>query len=95
MRLLGSWEANRLDFSGLDLIGGSFLIDGGWGADTLLGTDGADRLRGGHVMGCEPDRARIGIQHVPSLELGLPLTLDFLTADLTRDTTGDLEQVEK
>ena len=55
----------------------------------------ADRLRGGHVMGCEPDRARIGIQHVPSLELGLPLTLDFLTADLTRDTTGDLEQVEK
>ncbi len=54
-----------------------------------------DRLQGGHLMGCALNRARIGIQHVPTLEMGLPITLDFMTADLTRDTTGDLEKVEK
>ena len=55
----------------------------------------ADRRQGGHLLGCEPKKARIGIQHVPELELGLPLTLDFLTADLTRDTSDDLEKAEK
>lgn len=55
----------------------------------------ADRQRGGHLLGCDLAAARIGIQHVPALELGLPVTLDFLTADLTRDTTGDLEKAEK
>jgi acetolactate decarboxylase len=54
-----------------------------------------DRRHGGHLIGCELESARIGIQHVPALELGLPITLDFLTADLTRDTTKDLEKAEK
>ena len=55
----------------------------------------ADRTQGGHLLSCEPSSIHIGIQHVPELEVGLPLTLDFLTADLTRDTTGDLEKAEK
>ena len=55
----------------------------------------ADRQHGGHVMGCALHKIRIGIQHVPLLEMGLPITLDFLTADLTRDTAKDLEKVEK
>jgi len=55
----------------------------------------ADRRRGGHVIGCALHKVRIGIQHVPILEMGLPITLDFLTADLTRDTSKDLEKAEK
>jgi len=54
-----------------------------------------DRLHGGHLIGCALNSSRIGIQHVPTLEMGLPITLDFLTADLTRDTTGDLKKAEK
>jgi acetolactate decarboxylase len=54
-----------------------------------------DRSHGGHLMGCSLKRARIGIQHVPELEVGLPVTLDFLTADLTRDTSHDLDKAEK
>ena len=45
--LVGNWEANRLDFSGITLVGGNFRIDGGWGADTIVGTAFADRIRGG------------------------------------------------
>jgi len=55
----------------------------------------ADRRQGGHLLGCELEKAHIGIQHVPELEVGLPVTLDFLTADLTRDTSKDLEKAEK
>lgn len=54
-----------------------------------------DRRHGGHLISCDLIRARIGIQHVPELELGLPVTLDFLTADLTRDTSKDLDKAEK
>jgi acetolactate decarboxylase len=54
-----------------------------------------DRSQGGHLIGCDLGKARIGIQHVPQLELGLPVTLDFLTADLSRDTSHDLEKAEK
>lgn len=36
-----------------------------------------------------------GIQHVPKLDVGLPVTLDFLTADLTRDIGDDLNKAEK
>jgi acetolactate decarboxylase len=54
-----------------------------------------DRRHGGHLMEWDAKKVHIGIQHVPVLELGLPLTLDFLTADLTRDTGGDLDKAEK
>ncbi|MEB3260327.1 MAG: bluetail domain-containing putative surface protein [Cyanobacteriota bacterium] len=47
VRLLGNWENNLLDFSRTRLVGGNFLVDGGWGCDTIVGTDGVDRIRGG------------------------------------------------
>ena len=55
----------------------------------------ADRRHGGHLMECRLRRARIGIQHVPKLEVDLPLTLDYLTADFNRDTKQDLDQAER
>jgi acetolactate decarboxylase len=55
----------------------------------------ADRKHGGHLIGCEMKKAHIGIQHVPELELGLPMTFDFLTADFTRDVAKDLDKAEK
>jgi acetolactate decarboxylase len=54
-----------------------------------------DRRHGGHLIECSLKKARIGIQHVPKLDVGLPITLDFLTADLTRDIGKDLEKAEK
>jgi len=54
-----------------------------------------DRRRGGHLIGCTLKKARIGIQHVPQLEVGLPVTFDYLTTDLTRDIGKDLDKAEK
>ena len=54
-----------------------------------------DRSRGGHVMECSLKSVRIGIQHVPRLDVGLPDTLDYLTTDLTRNISKDLDKAEK
>jgi len=54
-----------------------------------------DRRHGGHLIECTLKEARIGIQHVPRLEVGLPVTLDYLTVDMVRDTGKDLEKAEK
>jgi len=54
-----------------------------------------DRQHGGHLMECVLKSARIGIQHIPKLDVGLPVTLDYLTADLTRDVGSDLDKAEK
>ncbi len=54
----------------------------------------ADKRHGGHLLECRPRHIRIAIQHVPELRLGLPMTLDFLTADLSRDTRDDLHEAE-
>ena len=53
-----------------------------------------DRQHGGHLIQCVLERVRIGIQHVPKLDVGLPITLDYLTADLTRDVGNDLDKAE-
>lgn len=53
-----------------------------------------DRLRGGHLLQCRAVRARIGIQILRSLRMDLPVTLDYLTADLSRDTTEALHRAE-
>jgi Ca2+-binding RTX toxin-like protein len=47
VRLLGTWGADLLDFTGTTLIGSNLRIDGGHGSDTLLGGSGADSLWGG------------------------------------------------
>ncbi len=54
-----------------------------------------DRKHGGHLIECSPGKIRIGIQHIPELKVGLPVTLDYLTADLTRDIGSDLDKAEK
>jgi len=54
-----------------------------------------DKQHGGHLLECRPSQVRISLQHIPSLKLGLPLTLDYLTADLARDIHADLEEAEK
>lgn len=55
----------------------------------------ADRSQGGHLMACRVRKARIGIQHVPKLEVGLPVTLDYLTAEFSRNTREDLDKAER
>ena len=53
-----------------------------------------DRQHGGHLIECALGKVRIGIQHVPKLDVGLPMTLDYLTTDLTRDVGKDLDKAE-
>jgi acetolactate decarboxylase len=55
----------------------------------------ADRTKGGHLLSAAPNGVRVGVQHAPSIELGLPLTLDFLTMERTRDMQSDLDKVER
>lgn len=55
----------------------------------------ADRTVGGHLLSCEPGPVTVFIQHVPRLVLGLPMSLDFLTLESTRDTARDLEEAER
>jgi acetolactate decarboxylase len=55
----------------------------------------ADRKHGGHLLGAAPDDVTVSLQHAPSIELGLPMTLDFLTMERTRDMEADLNKVER
>ena len=55
----------------------------------------AGRTLGGHVMGAAPAAVTVRLQHAPMVELGLPLTLDFLTMERTRDIEADLNEVER
>jgi acetolactate decarboxylase len=55
----------------------------------------ADRTKGGHLLGAAPNGITIGLQHAPSIELGLPMTLDFLTMERTRDMEADLNKFER
>lgn len=55
----------------------------------------ADRRRGGHLLECVPRTARVGIQFIHTLELSLPMSLDYLTLDFRRDVDQDLAKAEK
>lgn len=55
----------------------------------------ADRRHGGHLLECVPHRARVGIQFIHTLELSLPMSLDYLTLDFQRDVDEDLKKAEK
>ncbi len=54
-----------------------------------------DRRSGGHLLSCRPLQVRAGVQFIRTLELALPLSLDYLTWDFQRDTGADLEQAER
>jgi acetolactate decarboxylase len=55
----------------------------------------ADRQSGGHLLAAAPNDVTVGLQHAPAIELGLPMTLDFLTMERTRDMEADLNKVER
>jgi Ca2+-binding RTX toxin-like protein len=47
VRLLGDWESNTLDFSATKLLGTNIVIDGGYGKDTITGSQGDNTILGG------------------------------------------------
>ena len=55
----------------------------------------ADLQKGGHLLECRPRKIRAGIQFLSKLELGLPISFDYLTLDFSRDIDKDLEKAEK
>jgi acetolactate decarboxylase len=55
----------------------------------------ADRSVGGHLLAADTVDVSIRLQHVPSVTLELPMTLDFLTMDMTRDLHADIAAVER
>ena len=54
-----------------------------------------DLKSGGHLLTCSPKTFQIGVQFINTLELSLPMTLDYLTWDLSRDVGKDLDKAEK
>lgn len=54
-----------------------------------------DRTRGGHLLAAAPSSASVNLQHAPAVELGLPMTFDFLTMERVRDMEADLNKVER
>ena len=55
----------------------------------------ADLRQGGHLLECAPRKALVGVQMIATLELSLPISLDYLTWDFSRDIGQDLDKVEK
>ncbi|KAA6185785.1 acetolactate decarboxylase [Thiohalocapsa marina] len=54
----------------------------------------AEHRTGGHLLDCRARELKISLQHLASLQVGLPITLDYLTADFTRDLGADLQEAE-
>jgi acetolactate decarboxylase len=54
-----------------------------------------DLQHGGHLLSCEPQQVRAGVQILHRLELALPISLDYLTWDFKRDIDQDLNKAEK
>ncbi len=49
----------------------------------------------GHLLSCSPRGVRASVQFIATLELGLPMSVDYLTWDSRRDTRADLDEAEK
>lgn len=54
-----------------------------------------DRTQGGHLLKCRPRGVSASVQFISTLELGLPMSVDYLTWDFGRDTGADLDEAEK
>ena len=54
-----------------------------------------DFEHGGHLISCQPNGIKVGIQFIPLLKMDLPMSLDYLTCDFKRDTAKDLDKAEK
>lgn len=55
----------------------------------------SDRKTGGHLLECCPGGVTVGVQFLTTLELGMPMSFDYLTCDFQRDTPRDLETAER
>jgi acetolactate decarboxylase len=54
-----------------------------------------DRQMGGHLLECQVKQVRAEIQFLYTLELSLPLNVDYLLWDFQRDIQRDLDKAEK
>ncbi|HEV8019978.1 MAG TPA: acetolactate decarboxylase, partial [Candidatus Lustribacter sp.] len=54
-----------------------------------------DRTHGGHVLNCSGTDLQLQIESSGDYRVVLPATIDFLAADLHRDTSTDLERAER
>ncbi len=54
-----------------------------------------DRQKGGHLLGCEVKQVRAEIQFLYTLELSLPLNVDYLLCGFQRDIKRDLDKAER
>jgi acetolactate decarboxylase len=50
---------------------------------------------GGHLLECRPRNIKFEVQFLYTLELSLPVALDYLTWDFQRDIGQDLDKAEK
>ena len=55
----------------------------------------SDRQKGGHILDVRPSKVKTEIQFLYTLELSLPMSLDYLTWDFQRDIEKDLDNAEK
>ena len=47
------------------------------------------------MLECTIKEVNLSLQFIQKMELGLPITMDYLTTDLTRNTKDDVERIEK
>jgi len=55
----------------------------------------SDRTAGGHLLGCSGRNLTVQIEQVSDLQVALPENEEFLRADLTRDTSKELDTAER
>ena len=53
-----------------------------------------DRTQGGHLLQIQTARVRLRVQELEDFHIALPETEEFLKADLSRDTSNDLNKAE-
>lgn len=53
-----------------------------------------DRTQGGHLLQIQTGRVRLRVQELEDFHIALPETEEFLKADLSRDTSNDLNKAE-
>lgn len=54
-----------------------------------------DRKMGGHLLACVTEEVTTSVHHTPEFQMALPETTDFLKADLSQDTSAELNKAEK
>lgn len=54
-----------------------------------------DLQHGGHLLECRPLQIDAGVQFLRTVEIALPSSLEYLTADFQRDIVQDLHKAEK